>query len=159
MIRSYAAARGGDGGEPVHAECLPAQPGVDARLPENLLGRGGRARPAGQRGPQRLAPLRERRVDHGEHLLPSRAGRRSGWRSNATSPESTLGTGQNTDLGTEPALRAVAYQASLTDGMPYTRLPGPATIRSATSAWTMTRPPRSVLTVASRCSTTGTATL
>ena len=78
---------------------------------------------------------------------------------NATSRESTLGTGQNTLRGTVPADRAVAYQASLTDGAPYTRDPGGAHIRSATSAWTMTSPRASAGTTASRCSTTGTATL
>ena len=78
---------------------------------------------------------------------------------NATSPESTFGTGQNTVRGTGQARRASAYQASLTEGTPYTRLPGGAVIRSATSAWTMTRPRRSDGIIASRCSTTGTATL
>ncbi len=78
---------------------------------------------------------------------------------NATSRESTLGTGQNTLRGTGPAGRAAAYQASLADGAPYTREPGPAHIRSATSAWTITSPRRSDGSAASRCSTTGTATL
>ena len=49
--------------------------------------------------------------------------------------------------------------SSFTDGTPYTRLPGGAVIRSATSACTMTSPRASDGTVASRCSTTGTATL
>ena len=36
----------------------------------------------------------------------------------ATSPESTLGTGQNTLRGTDPARRTSANQASFTDGTP-----------------------------------------
>src|SRR5215468_6143294 len=52
---------------------------------------------------------------------------------NATRRESTFGTGQNTLRGTGPAGRASANQASLADGAPYTRDPGPAHIRSATS--------------------------
>src|SRR5262249_55817907 len=68
----------------------------------------------------------------------------------ATRPESTLGAGQNTVRGTGPARRTSANQASLTEGTPYVRLPGGALIRSATSAWTMTRPRRSDGTVASR---------
>src|ERR1700722_2879820 len=78
---------------------------------------------------------------------------------NATSRESTFGTGQNTLRGTVPADRAAANQASLTDGVPYTRDPGPAHIRSATSACTITRPRASEGSTASRCSSTGTATL
>ena len=78
---------------------------------------------------------------------------------NATSFESTLGTGQNTLRGTTPAGRTAANQASFADGPPYTRLPGPAHIRSATSACTMTTPRSSDGNAASRCSTTGTATL
>ncbi len=39
-------------------------------------------------------------------------------RVNATRPESTFGTGQNTVRGTGPARRAAAYQASLTEGTP-----------------------------------------
>ena len=81
------------------------------------------------------------------------------WRVNATSRESTFGTGQNTLRGTVPAGRAAAYQASFADGAPYTRLPGPAHIRSATSACTITTPRASEGNSASRCSTTGTATL
>ncbi len=73
--------------------------------------------------------------------------------------ESTLGTGQKTLRGTVPADRAAAYQASLADGAPYTRPPGPAHMRSATSACTMTTPRPIDGKVASRCSTTGTATL
>ena len=78
---------------------------------------------------------------------------------NATSRESTFGTGQNTLRGTGPAGRAAANQASFADGVPYTRDPGGAHIRSATSAWTMTSPRRSDGRAASRCSSTGTATL
>src|SRR5207248_4627334 len=44
----------------------------------------------------------------------------------ATSPDSTLGTGQKTFAGTFPACRAVANQASLALGMPYTLEPGGA---------------------------------
>ena len=81
------------------------------------------------------------------------------WRVNVTSRESTFGTGQNTLRGTVPAGRAAAYQASFADGAPYTRLPGPAHIRSATSACTITSPRASDEKAASRCSATGTATL
>src|SRR5690606_21844452 len=80
-------------------------------------------------------------------------------RVNATSPDSTWGTGQNTAGGTRPAGWAVACQASFTDGTPYIRLPGAAVSRSATSRWTITSPRRSVGRTASRCSSTGTATL
>ena len=80
-------------------------------------------------------------------------------RVNATRRESTFGTGQNTVRGTGPAGRAAANQASFTDGAPYTRDPGPAHIRSATSACTITRPRRSEGSSARRCSSTGTATL
>src|SRR5690606_15596260 len=80
-------------------------------------------------------------------------------RVNATSPDSTWGTGQNTAAGTRPAGRALAYQASFTDGTPYNRLPGAAVSRSATSRWTITSPRLSVGRTASRCSSTGTATL
>src|SRR5262249_38366631 len=76
-----------------------------------------------------------------------------------TSFESTWGPGQTTRRGTVPAGRAAANQASFADGAPYTRLPGPAHIRSATSACTMTTPRASVGKTASRCSSTGTATL
>jgi hypothetical protein len=41
-----------------------------------------------------------------------------GRRVNATSPESTFGTGQNTVRATAPARRAEANQASLTEGTP-----------------------------------------
>ncbi len=78
---------------------------------------------------------------------------------NATSLESTFGIGQKTVRGTLPAGRAEAYQASLADGAPYTRLPGPAHIRSATSACTITIPRASEGSAASRLSSTGTATL
>ena len=46
-------------------------------------------------------------------------------RSNASSPESTPGTGQNTARGTGPARRAAANQASFALGTPYALLPGP----------------------------------
>ena len=39
-------------------------------------------------------------------------------RSNATRPESTLGTGQNTERGTAPARRAAPYQAIFALGTP-----------------------------------------
>ena len=39
-------------------------------------------------------------------------------RTSRTSPESTLGTGQNTVGGTLPTRRAAQYQASFTDGTP-----------------------------------------
>src|SRR5215469_6396401 len=80
-------------------------------------------------------------------------------RTSDTSPESTRGTGQKTARPTDPARRAVAYQASFADGTPYVRLPGGALIRSATSACTITSPRASDGTVASRCNTTGTDTL
>ena len=45
---------------------------------------------------------------------------------NASRPESTFGTGQNTARGTGPARRAEANQASFALGTPYTLLPGAA---------------------------------
>ena len=78
---------------------------------------------------------------------------------NASRPESTFGTGQNTARGTGPARRAAANQASFALGTPYTLLPGAAASRSATSACTITSPRRSDGSSASRCSTTGTPTL
>ncbi len=36
----------------------------------------------------------------------------------ATSPESTFGTGQNTERGTPPARRTLAHHAAFTDGTP-----------------------------------------
>src|SRR5262249_34585886 len=83
----------------------------------------------------------------------------AGRRVNATSAESTLGTGQNTDLGTVPARRTSAYQAAFTLGTPYVRLPGPAASRSATSACTITSPCARSGNSANKCNTTGTATL
>src|SRR5690606_32882736 len=80
-------------------------------------------------------------------------------RVDATSPDSTWGTGQNTAAGTRPAGRALAYQASFTDGTPYNRLPGAAVSRSATSRWTIISPPLRGGRTASRCSSAGTATL
>ena len=59
---------------------------------------------------------------------------------NASRPESTFGTGQNTARGTGPARRAEANQASFALGTPYTLFPGAAASRSATSACTITRP-------------------
>ena len=46
-------------------------------------------------------------------------------RVNASRPESTFGTGQNTARGTGPARRAAAYHASFALGTPYALLPGP----------------------------------
>ena len=80
--------------------------------------RGRRAGPAGQRGPQRLAALGERRVDDGEHLARGAVVTGGSRRCSATSPESTLGAGQNTVRPTEPARRTSAYQAAFTDGTP-----------------------------------------
>src|SRR5699024_8459368 len=60
-------------------------------------------------------------------------------RTRRTSAESTRGTGQKMPRPIVPARAALAYQATFADGTPYTRDPGSATIRSATSAWTMTR--------------------
>ncbi len=80
-------------------------------------------------------------------------------RTRATSPESTLGAGQKTLRPIEPARRASAYQAVLTEGTPYTLEPGAAASRSATSDCTMTSPRRRPGNVASMCSSTGTATL
>src|SRR5262249_57887194 len=62
-------------------------------------------------------------------------------RVNATSRESTFGTGQNTLRGTGPAGRAAANQASFADGVPYTRDPGGAPHRSPPPASTLTTPP------------------
>ena len=64
----------------------------------------------------------------------------AGRRRKATSPESTFGTGQKTDRGTRPCWVTSAYQAALTLGTPYVRLPGGAASRSATSHCTITSP-------------------
>ncbi len=76
-----------------------------------------------------------------------------------TSPESTLGAGQNTFRPMAPARFTSAYQLALTDGTPYTLLPGLAASRSATSLCTITRVRSMLGKVASMCSRTGTATL
>ena len=62
--------RFGDAGEGGDVEHFAAGGGVDAGGPEAALGFGGAAGPAGQRGPEGLAPLGEGRVDDGEDLLP-----------------------------------------------------------------------------------------
>src|SRR5690606_19980625 len=80
-------------------------------------------------------------------------------RVNATSPESTLGCGQNTPRPTRPACRVSAYQAILTLGTPYALPPGGAASRSATSSCTITRPRSRSGNSRSVCSSTGTATL
>src|SRR3712207_4824752 len=53
-----------------------------------------------------------------------------GRRRQATRPESTFGTGQNTLRLTRPADSAAAYHASFALGAPYVRDPGLATSRS-----------------------------
>ena len=83
----------------------------------------------------------------------------AGRRTMDTSPESTLGTGQNTLGGTVPTRVVAAYQDIFTEGIPYVFDPGPAASRSATSACTITSPCRQPGNVASRCSSTGTETL
>jgi len=80
-------------------------------------------------------------------------------RSSATRPDSTCGAGQNTLRPTAPARRTSAYQRALTLGTPYTRLPGSAANRSATSACTMIRALRRLGKRSSMCSSTGTAML
>src|SRR5215212_11489477 len=45
---------------------------------------------------------------------------------NETNPESTFGAGQKTLRPMRPSLATAAYQAALTLGTPYTRLPGGA---------------------------------
>src|SRR4029453_16880326 len=77
----------------------------------------------------------------------------------ATSAESTFGAGQNTERPIEPTRRRSQCQRAFTDGTPYVLEPGAATSRSATSAWTITSSRRTDSNVASRCSSTGTATL
>ena len=72
-------ARPRHGRETLHRQALPAVGRVDARGPQRRLGGGGRAGPAGQRGAQRLAPLRERRVDARRTPAPA-------WRSSAAAP-------------------------------------------------------------------------
>ena len=61
-IRAYA----------VTSSASPRSPRIDAGRAQPPLGRRGRAGPAGQRRPQRLAALRERGVDDGEHRRPGR---------------------------------------------------------------------------------------
>ena len=70
-----------------------------------------------------------------------------------------MGAGQNTFFPITPALPTSAYHVAFTDGTPYTREPGPAARRSATSSWTITSPCRMLGKVSRMCSSTGTATL
>ena len=137
----------------------PRALGADPRR-VRIASRGRRAAgPSGQRGAERLASLRERRVDHRER---GRADRRPPARRrqvNETRPESTLGTGQKTFGGTLPALRALAYQASLTLGMPYTLEPGRGDQPVGDLLLHHHQAVRRLGSWASRCSTTGTATL
>ena len=58
-----------------------------------------------------------------------------------------------------PARRTSAYQAALTEGMPYALEPGTAASRSATSACTITKPCSSEGSSPSRCRSTGTEML
>ena len=76
-----------------------------------------------------------------------------------TSSESTLGTGQNTCLGTDPAILHAPYQRALTLGDPYALDPGVAARRSATSACTITSTVRSEGRVERRCKVIGTEVL
>ena len=123
--RAVTASAGGHGchrlggrqpGEVGHRQLLAAGGRVDARRPQPHLGGGGAAGPPGQGGAQALAAHGEGGVDDGE------GGRRSpgggGRRTRATSPESTLGSGQNTRRPTLPARRTSPYQAALTEGTP-----------------------------------------
>ena len=120
----------------------------------------GDAGPAGQRGPQRLAALGERGVDHGEHLARATAvvgGRLApGERDQARvdvrhRPEDARRT--------VPARCDVGVPGEPSRSGRRRRGPGPAASRSATSVCTITRPVRSDGRLPSRCSSTGTATL
>ena len=106
----------GQPGEVGDRQLLAAGRGVDPGGPQPRLGRGGAARPPGERGAQALAAGGEGGVDDGEGARRSPSG--GGRRTSATSPESTLGSGQNTRRPTFPARRTSPYQAALTDGTP-----------------------------------------
>ena len=150
----------GEAGELGDRERLAAQPGVDARPPGAPSRRRRRSRPS--RPARRAASCgagRTRRRSTANTSSRSAVVAGGSRRTRRTSPESTFGAGQNTRRPIDPARVASAYQATLTDGVPYVREPGGATSRSATSACTMTRPRCSDGSVASRCRTTGTATL
>ena len=70
----HRASASGDPGEVVDRELLAPRTRVDAGGAQCGLGGGGRPGQPGERRAQHLAPLRERRVDHGEDRLPAGAG-------------------------------------------------------------------------------------
>src|SRR5882762_11423105 len=100
------------------ASAAPDEPAHEASAERSILRRCANAWSTTSKTSRRAAPV-------GEGRLTSR-----------TRPESTLGTGQNTERGTAPARAAAAYQATLTLGTPYALVPGDAASRSATSACT-----------------------
>ena len=81
------------------------------------------------------------------------------WRVNETNFESTPGTGQKTEREIDPAPLRSAHHAALTEGIPYSFVPGFAANRSATSACTITTPDLSVGNISNIRSKTGTETL
>ena len=141
---------------------LPARGRVDAGLAQRGLGRPRLTRPtpasAARSVLRRWANAASITANTSARLSPSGSAG-AGRRTSRSRLESTLGTGQNTPRPTVPARVASAYQASFTLGTPYTRLPGAAASRSATSACTITRPLRRVGSSSSRCSRIGTDTL
>ena len=141
----------------VDRQPLGARRRVDPGRPQRLLRRGRRARPA--------APARDRsvlrRCANAASITAktsARSSRRGGSRrSNASRPESTFGTGQNTAARHRPGPARGGEPGQLHARHPVRpRCPAAAASRSATSACTITSPRRSVGSSASRCSTTGT---
>ena len=105
----------------------------------------GRTRPARQRRPQRLAPLREGGVDDREDVARSRSSRRRrrAGRS-ATRPESTFGhRPEHRARHGRPGGRRRTRRSSRS-ARRRSSTPGAAASRSATSACTITSPRRSV---------------
>ena len=80
-------------------------------------------------------------------------------RVNATSLDSTLGTGQKIWRETTPSPLTSAYHAAFTLGTPYSFVEGTAARRSATSACTITTPLRRLGKISSIRRNTGTETL
>ena len=162
---SAAAPAAGDRAAAIAANCVDRQllaPGGrrDAG-PLQRLGCGRRAAgPPGQGRAQHLAPLGERGVDDREHGRPVGAAAGGSRAGEGDQPRVDVGH-RPEDAGRHPpgrAGRARTRPASRSvPRRPWTRVG--AASRSATSFCTITRPCRRPGSSASRCSTTGTATL
>ena len=81
------------------------------------------------------------------------------WRAKLTKDESTFGTGQKTDLPTEPAISRSTHQLAFAVGDPYCLFPGFAASRYATSLCTITTPRLIDGNLSKRLSSTGTEML